>query len=49
LPMAPPQDRQRFALQRMAWPDNPHVLGISIEVMVGSVSSIRSTGLTTIG
>jgi hypothetical protein len=47
--MAPAQDRQRFALQRMARPDNLHMIWIAVEVMVGSVSSIRSTGLATIG
>ena len=42
LPMTPAQHRQGLALQRMAWPDDPHLLGIAIEVTVGSVSSIRS-------
>jgi hypothetical protein len=33
----------------MAWPDNLHLLGVAVEVMVGSVSSVRSTRLTTSG
>jgi hypothetical protein len=48
--MTPAQDLQRLALQRMAWSNNLHLRGIAVEVMmVGSVSSVRSTELTTIG
>jgi hypothetical protein len=50
LPMAPAQDLQCLALQRMASSNNPNTVGIAVEVMmVGSVSSVRSTRLTTSG
>jgi hypothetical protein len=46
--MAPAQDCQRFALQRVASPDNLYIIWIAVEVMmVGSVSSIRSTASIT--
>jgi hypothetical protein len=48
LPMAPAQDLQRLALQRMASSNNPNTVGIAVEVMmVGSVSSVRSIESTT--
>jgi hypothetical protein len=48
--MAPAQDLKRLTLQRMAWPNNLNTVGIALEVMmVGSVSSVRSTRLTTSG
>jgi len=49
VPMAPAKDLQRFALQRMTWSNNLNTVGIAVEVMVGSVSSVLSTRLTTSG
>ena len=46
VPMAPAKDLQRFALQRMTWSNNLNTVGIAVEVMVGSVSSVLSTEST---
>jgi hypothetical protein len=47
--VTPTQHLQRLAFQRVVGSNNPHLLGIAIEVMVvGSVSSVRSimSGIT---
>ena len=45
--VTPPQQLQRLSLEGMAIPDDCHPVGIAVEVVVGSVSSVPSTNLTT--
>jgi hypothetical protein len=47
--VTPPQQLQRLSLEGMAIPDDRHPVGIAVEVVVGSVSSVPSIRFRTNG